>query len=333
VKCKLLVRVGVLFLALGCVVPAGAQTQPPTPPPSSMRSAPIFVAPKGWTKVSNPTPSAEMTQLGSYVHLVAASAQAFQVSEAATGGLDLSHYVQRNMIEIRTMPGVTVYANGPATMCNNRPAWLYKYRTTDAGHVMMIAQMIAVAGAHAYIATYARLATQKDDANAMAALRSLCPPPEPNAGVAAEVPFTAPRTFKRINPSMVTSHDGVLTLWRGDASGSFPETITLVRSRNAGSSKPIAMRAEVTLDALKKTFPTMVLRQSHQEEVCGRYDGWYLETAMDVNGHSAIMEQVVVLSDSTEYVVTYKRPADRPESAPARQALDTLCPTDASVAS
>lgn len=319
------VRVNAILLAL-TMAPAVAQTPTPTP-----AAPPLFAAPKGWFKSTPPNLPSPMVGLANYLSNVDGYAQVFLVAQGPSAGLDMHDYAQLNMQSIKAIPDVKVFADEATTVCNGRPAWLTKYRKIENGKSLMMSQVFTVSGAHAYIATYIRLASHKDDPLALAALQSLCPPVEASAADTSEVPFGAPDTFKRVNPSIAKTDQEILGMWLGDASGAFPETINIVRV-HSGSSQPISAHIGLVQETLKKQLPVFVLRQSHAEQVCGgKYDGWYLEYNAQVREHPAILEQVIVVTDTSEFIATYGRPLAHSENAAARQSLDTLCPVDASV--
>jgi hypothetical protein len=331
-----------LTAALSFIAPAGAQTASPSPSPiasptppalPAAKAPPLYTVPKGWTKLTKlgslPAP---LVALGNYVRMVDGNAHVLQIAEGPSAGLSVQDYAKLNGNEIKSMPGITVYADEPTTVCNGRTAWRLKYRKTDSGKALMMTMVMTVSGAHSYIGNYTRLASQKDDAGALATLQSLCPPMEASVADTSEVPFTPPTAWKRVNPSTLTSDESIVAMWLGDVNGAFPESVNVVRS-HSGFSGSIGSQMSLMQDALKKKFPASVVRQSHAEQVCGRYDGWYIEYSATVQGHPAIIEQVIVLSDTSQYVATYGRPADRPETAAARQSLDTLCPMDASASS
>lgn len=338
----MLTGVQVLVLAMASALPSPVPSATPSPIPSPAVSASpaaqaLFTPPKHWRKTALGNKPADVTRfIASFERYVDGYPQEFNILEGSSAGMPLADYADLNIKMIATSMKVRPFESRLVATCGGHPAWLVKYHAKMYGRDMTFTQEFALGGSRAYAATYGRLSTQKDDPDAIEALGELCPPPEQDAATdLGAVPMQPPDGWKRLNPSLIGSSmsDVIVGLWMGDATGGFPQSINIIRSPISGNSQSMAAEVPMVITMLKQKYPSLVMRQSHAERLCEKYDGWYMEYSTHTQGVDVILEQTTVLADNVMYIASYGRGISAPENAAARKAIDSLCPTDAKLAS
>jgi hypothetical protein len=321
------------------ILAAAAALPTPTASPAAT-PAPLFAPPKHWLKIApGGKPDGTMTPVASFQRFVDGYSQQLNLIEGPNTPLPLADLAQVSIDMLVRDMKAQVVENGAVSTCGAHAAWRVKYHADISGKPMTMVQEFALGGGHSYVMTYARLQSAKDDPDALLALESLCPPPEEAASAdTAPVPMQGPDGWKRINASALASSPGTASLdiqamWIGDVAGGFPQSINLIRNPLAGPSKSIGDQVPLVIDMLKRQFPQLTMRTQHAEKLCDKYDGWYFEYATPMQGHDVIVEQTIVQADNVMYIASYGRASSVPESAAARASIDSLCPTDAKIAS
>ena len=322
------------------LAPARAQQPSPAPTPTSTPTPtpkPLFIVPRTWTKVTHGAKQLGITDLGNYVFAHGGFTQGFGVLEAPSGGLDLSSYEKLNLQDLaRAQKSFRVISDDAVSLCDGQQGRFLRYHSQLNGRALTFGQIFAVSGTKAYVATYSRAASQKDDPQALAALRSLCPVKAP--AVAADmspVPFAPPAGWQRLNPAAFPEHvDGLIAYWMHPNGAAVPDSLNLMEAESHIGSLDIASQGTAIAKAIQQKYPSAALRGSHVEPVCdGAYKGWYLEYGLTIRAKDFIIEQSVAAAENVQYVATYARPASEPEDPAARRALDTLCPAGAQASS
>ena len=324
-----MILAGVLALILGVATPVPSPSPSPSPSPATR---PLYVAPKHWIPVAVGAAEKQQGFLANYVSLRGNGGD-FNIVQGRNVGLPIAQFAKVNVAAAAHDMHATIFESEAVTLCDGHPGWLVRYHKPQGSGQFTVMQIFGVTDTHAYIATYARPSTVQDDADAVAAVRSLCPPPEKSAGAdTSAVPIEPPQGWQRLNPSAISDSPDFIGLWIGDTTGGFPQSLNLVRSPAMGTM-PLADEAPLIVDVLKRKYPDLTMRQSHAERLCNKLDGWYFEYRAQMKGHDIIMEQTVVVDGATMYAASYGRANGAAESAAARASLDSLCPQDAAVAS
>ena len=331
----------VLALAWLNVRPSPGVSPSPSPSPSASpastatpRPAPLFTVPKTWRKFKPGHAESGLVDLGSYVFARDGYTQGFNVLEVASAGLDPETIAKMNLATLgRDEKHFKIISQQTVPLCNGQHGRLIKYHADDnAGKPLTFDQLFAASGMKAYIVTYSRLSSQRDDPQALAALRSLCPAASPAiAADTSPVPFSPPPGWLRVNPSaMQMDTQDVIALWMHPSGG----TLNVVRvTSHIGSLSAGGLGAALD-GAVKQKFPGAVMRRSHAETLCsGSLSGWYLEYDVRMQGDDLIIEQAVAFAENVQYVATYGRRVTQAEDPAARRALDTLCPAGAQISS
>ncbi len=325
---------------LAVFTPSASPSPGPSPgvsPTPAARPAPLFTVPKSWTKIKSAHGLSGLVDLGSYAFARNGYTQGFNVLEASSAGLDVDEITKINLADLaKAEKHFRLLSQQTVPLCNGQHGQLVKYRADDGGKQLTFEQLFAVSGTKGYVVTYSRGSAQQDDAQALAALHSLCPPLAP--AVAADtspVPFTAPAGWQRINPAAIqTDVQGIIAFWIHPGGGSVPDTLNVVKADSHIGSLTSSALGDVLDAAVKQKFPEAVMRRSHAEMVCsGSVSGWYLEYAVNLKGIDFILEQAVAFAENVQYAATYGRAATQPEDPAARRALDTLCPAGAQISS
>lgn len=332
----------VLALAWLNVTASPGASPTPTPsirpaPTATAPPAPLFTVPKSWRKLKSSHSQIGLVDLGSYIFARNGYTQGFNVLEAASAGLDADTIAKINLTDLeKTEKHFRLISQQTIPLCSGQHGRLITYQADDAPKRLTFEQLFAASGTKGYVVTYSRASSQQDEPQALAALRSLCPPLLP--AVAADtspVPFSPPPSWQRVNPAaMQTDVEGILAVWIHPSGGRVPDTLNVVKSDSHVGSLASTGLGDVLDSAVKQKFPGAVMRRSHAETVCnGTAAGWYLEYNLNMKGIDFIIEQAVVFAENVQYAATYARAATQPEDPAARHALDTLCPAGAQISS
>ncbi|MBV8638074.1 MAG: hypothetical protein JO322_08295, partial [Candidatus Eremiobacteraeota bacterium] len=323
-----------LPLALLACPPARAQTQPAYEAPSSP-----------WVRYSEPNKNPDL----------GAPYEAYRLN-SSSGEQRLIVYrlftpkIYANLGELTEKVLKQYYPDGSfeqpkdVTLCGGLRGSTFSY-TVDVrhdGHPVHITEVTAQADDESdwatpplYAIDYVRVPNIPDDAQALTALRSLCP--SKNEPRLTPPPFQMPQAFSNFMPppgyQMIPGQTETTIGFVRDGGKVTPilavrhaKTLFTSIAQFGAEQARLAQAHAATLNG----FRTYRLLANRPLAVCAQHpvQGWYWKIAGTYDGVPSVARQVAYLDGGTLYSASYLRPASVREDDAAVASLATLCPRD-----
>lgn len=156
--------------ALGFLGLPGWSVASPSPKPSKVGVAPVFLGPAGWQHVQGSSDG-----LGVWLRPGDAGYSQNIIVQSKDGFTSLDTLLNAEVSYFRGFADVFGYAPTDTTVCRNHPAKYISFTYTSSTGVPVTTEVvIAVFGTRAYSARYSKSISQDSDAAAQRSLTTLC---------------------------------------------------------------------------------------------------------------------------------------------------------------
>jgi hypothetical protein len=311
--------------------PVSAPTPTASASPAAAAAPPnVITVPKDWKRLPMSLNSTSVTGVGLWIS--PAKMETLNVISKPNVGMSADQVgsIVVGQLHVRR-PSLVLSLNRVATLCRGIPGWTIEYR--DASGLKQIRQLIGVTPAHLYIATYARSTKIKDSAEAIAALASLCPPPdsstasmnslgkpplEPPAG------WTAGTTAGLANAAQMLP----LWLWFGPISKGSMQLVmamSVATPTSQGTDDQVLAAARNVFEA--KVGPLQITDR-YQLTLCSVTQGTFFRMIGTQSAVPITLELVISTGVPTSYVAIYMHPTAVPAASEAEASIRSLCPAD-----
>jgi hypothetical protein len=305
--------------------PSVAPTVTPSPTPVPK---PLFVAPKGWSKLGEEKSKDVWHVIGRWVHYTPNAYHSFNVVEGPNVGLNASDVAALNVQTLkRDRPKTHFTTNRAQALCDNAAGWVISYPASD----MQYTQVIGVSSAHTYIATYAHSRNVSSDASGIAAAQSLCPPADVATRDLGPAPITAPAGWKQSNlAGLLENRPDLPAMWAWFSPPKDGQTEALIvmsipsPSTAAPSNEALLQQVEI---GMSKWASNIQVIETHPVALC-RADGTSAKLYALVKGKPVEINVVASAGAPTTYAALYMRQLAAPALPEAQKALLSLCPAD-----
>lgn len=240
-------------------------------------------------------------------------------------GLSLDDAVTMNVNALKR-DGYTLVSSTQTTLCG-RPAWIGSLKS-QAGNFSDLA--LALNSSQLYVAAYAHK-THDDDAAGIAAIKTLCVPPDAVTQEAGVPPLTPPASWTALNMTNALAqfkNGESIWGWHGPIETDHAQVVmafSLPTTSSANELTPATLgRALET--GMASWAQNLALQSSDAINLCNSNKGHHFVYNATVAGRPMVLEMVTSMQAPRALTALYMRLATDKIDPAAQAAIRTLCP-------